>query len=125
MVHVPKRPCTSPGCREFSLPGSSKCSQHEAVRRQQVEARRAADADQARYRRWYKLRIWYARRHDCLKAALFRCATPGCLERATDVDHIKPHRGNWDLFIDRNNLQALCKGCHSRKTAKEDGGFGR
>ena len=28
------------------------------------------------------------------------------------------------LFYDKNNLQALCKRCHSRKTAKEDGAFG-
>ncbi|NMA84113.1 MAG: HNH endonuclease [Epulopiscium sp.] len=36
------------------------------------------------------------------------------------VDHIKPHKGNEDLFYDINNLQSLCKSCHDRKTAKED-----
>jgi 5-methylcytosine-specific restriction protein A len=35
------------------------------------------------------------------------------------VDHIQPHRGNWARFIDRDNLQSLCKSCHDRKTALE------
>ena len=43
---------------------------------------------------------------------------------ATDVDHIVPHRGDARLLYDENNLQSLCKSCHSRKTATEDGGFG-
>ena len=43
---------------------------------------------------------------------------------ATEIDHIIPHRGNDRLFWDQSNWQALCKRCHSAKTAKEDGGFG-
>jgi 5-methylcytosine-specific restriction protein A len=38
---------------------------------------------------------------------------------ATEVDHIEPHRGDWSKFVDRNNLQSLCKSHHSKKTAKE------
>ncbi|WP_423837057.1 HNH endonuclease [Sutterella wadsworthensis] len=48
----------------------------------------------------------------------------GRLTLATDVDHIKPHRGDPILLFDEKNLQALCHACHSRKTASEDGGFG-
>ena len=47
------------------------------------------------------------------------CAARGLRVRATDVDHIRDHKGDWDLFTDRNNLQSLCHSCHSRKTAKE------
>lgn len=39
--------------------------------------------------------------------------------KATDVDHIKPHRGNWKLFVDPANHQSLCHACHSRKTMEE------
>ena len=42
-----------------------------------------------------------------------------CGARATDVDHIKPHRGDLRLFLDEGNLQSLCHSCHSKKTAKE------
>jgi len=40
------------------------------------------------------------------------------------VDHITPHRGNWELFSNPANLQTLCSRHHSRKTCREDGGFG-
>ncbi|MGM9649714.1 MAG: HNH endonuclease [Butyricicoccaceae bacterium] len=35
------------------------------------------------------------------------------------MDHIKPHRGDWGLFADQNNLESLCHRCHSRKTLAE------
>lgn len=44
---------------------------------------------------------------------------------ATVVDHIVPHRGNRALFWDRSNWQSMAKPCHDKKTATEDGGFGR
>ena len=52
------------------------------------------------------------------------CENPeGCINPATDVDHIDgkgPRGDNDDL-----NLRALCHSCHSRKTVRQDGGFGR
>lgn len=44
---------------------------------------------------------------------------------ATHVDHIVPHRGDDRLFFDPANLQALCRSCHSSKTAKQDGRWGQ
>jgi 5-methylcytosine-specific restriction enzyme A len=46
-------------------------------------------------------------------------------ELAKLVDHIVPHKGNRELFWDQSNWQSLCVACHGRKTAMEDGGFGR
>ena len=42
---------------------------------------------------------------------------------ATVVDHVIPRESGGIDALD--NLQALCKSCHDRKTAKTDGGFGR
>ena len=41
------------------------------------------------------------------------------------VDHIIPHKGDKTLFWDENNHQAMAKTCHDKKTASEDGGFGK
>ncbi|MCD4504782.1 HNH endonuclease [Chromobacterium piscinae] len=126
MPVAPSRPCryAMQGCRQMAAPGNSCCPDHTSHVRRVADQRRMSDETVAKVRRWYRQRIWFARRDACLKAALYRCATPGCMERATDCDHIRPHRGDWSLFIESSNHQALCHSCHSRKTAREDGGFG-
>lgn len=51
------------------------------------------------------------------------CGKPLC-GRDAIVDHIVPHKGNWDLFWDVSNWQALCKKCHdSHKQRQEHGGY--
>lgn len=116
------RPCAHPGCRE--LVRSGYCERHRPPDRQ----RRSPDA--AAWHRWYQLPIW---KYELRSAQLLR--EPFCREcfrrsvkenlphlarvRATDVDHITPHRGNWKLFVDPSNHQSLCHSCHSRKTAAE------
>ncbi|TPW30330.1 HNH endonuclease, partial [Martelella alba] len=54
-----------------------------------------------------------------------RCGAP-----AVVVDHIRPHRGNDDLFWDRANWQPLCRHCHNsakqaEERAKHKGSFAR
>jgi 5-methylcytosine-specific restriction endonuclease McrA len=53
-----------------------------------------------------------------------RCAC-SCGKLADVVDHRTPHKGDMLLFWDRANWQPMNRACHSRKTAMEDGGFGR
>lgn len=65
--------------------------------------------------RWRRLR-------KRILAGLPDCAE--CGEPAKHVDHIRPHRGDVQLFFDLRNLRQLCVRCHSRKTARTDGGFG-
>ena len=48
----------------------------------------------------------------------------GCGYAATVVDHRRPHDGDLGLLYDWDNLQAMTKPCHDRKTAALDGGFG-
>jgi 5-methylcytosine-specific restriction protein A len=87
----------------------------KAKQRSITDAQRPSAAARGYGWQWGKLR----------KLVLVRqplCQSPGCFNAATDVDHIIPKaKGGTDAL---ENLQALCKPCHSRKTARRDGGFG-
>lgn len=69
-------------------------------------------------RRWQKLRDAYLATHP-----LCECDDQ-CGHIATVVDHRKPHNGDDRLMYDWDNLRAMTKPCHDRKTASSDGGFG-
>ena len=76
----------------------------------------------AQWRAWYGTKLWT---DDLRPTQLLReqwcreCARHGIRTRATDVDHIEPHNGDWEKFTDRSNLQSLCHSCHSAKTMAE------
>jgi 5-methylcytosine-specific restriction protein A len=53
------------------------------------------------------------------------CSAEGRTTPAKVVDHRVPHRGDKDLFWNEGNWQPMCARCHNRKTAQNDGGFGR
>lgn len=48
-----------------------------------------------------------------------QCMREGRPEKATDVDHIIPHKGNASLRLNPENCQPLCKACHGKKSASE------
>lgn len=61
-------------------------------------------------KRWQKMRAWQL----TVEPNCRMCFQRGKLGvAAVDVDHIKPHRGGADLFFDPENLQSLCRNCHS------------
>ncbi|HBO0862562.1 HNH endonuclease [Pseudomonas aeruginosa] len=70
--------------------------------------------------RWQQARARYLAKHPLCRL----CSDAGKVVEATEVDHIIPHRGDTELFWQESNWMALCKVCHSKKTATEDGGFG-
>lgn len=52
------------------------------------------------------------------------CLKLGKTTPAQVTDHIKPHKGNINLFWDKNNWQPLCKQCHdSAKAVQESKGY--
>ena len=73
--------------------------------------------------RWQKVRKAYLLAHP-IAVDWFR-EHGKVLHAAEVVDHIVPHRGDMKLFWDAANWQGLTKHDHDRKTALEDGGFGR
>lgn len=71
---------------------------------------------------------WYRRSHWRRLRLLILNRDPVCrycgVKPSTVVDHIKPHRGDYQLFSDPENLAGCCAPCHDSKTATQDGGWG-
>lgn len=59
--------------------------------------------------RWQKYRLTFLAQNPL---CVF-CLQQGKTEAATVVDHIKPHKGDMELFWDPKNHQALCTPCHA------------
>jgi 5-methylcytosine-specific restriction protein A len=119
MPKSPMKPCSHFGCGQ--LVSSGACAVHKKEVRKRHDDQRGSASERGYTSRWTKARATYLRsRPLCLI-----CKAAGRLVPATVVDHIIPHRGDQTLFWDKeNNWQPLCKPCHDKKTATEDGGFG-
>ena len=105
-----------------------------AARRTTSEAWRPSAHARGYGRAWAAASKGYLQHH----ALCVHCLADGLVTASVLVDHIRPHRlsealASGDeqrvtaaraLFWDHDNWQALCKTCHDRKTATEDGGFG-
>jgi len=66
------------------------------------------------WRTWYQLERWRRlRRHQLMIEPLCAmCLQRGLVRPATVVDHVEPHRGNWNKFL-TGKLQSLCEHCHN------------
>ena len=120
MPRRPAKPCAQTGCPNKALPGKSRCEQHQAVleaRQQEVkrehDKRRGTRQERGYGASWQRLRKIVLNREPLCR----HCKAMGKLTPAKEVDHIDGNVNNSSM----NNLQPLCKGCHSRKTAKGRG----
>jgi hypothetical protein len=81
--------------------------------------------EQSPWHRWYKLERWRKRAKHQLRVQplCVMCLQRGELAPATIVDHIEPHRGDWNRFW-LGAVQSLCKRCHdSGKKTEEARGY--
>lgn len=115
---MPKRPCLTHGCS--ALTESGHCPVHRREQRSYYDTRRGSSAARGYDARWQRARIVHLQQEPFCRA----CRAEGKAVAATEVDHIRPHKGDMVLFWNRNNWQSLCSRCHKRKTVREDGGFG-
>lgn len=85
----------------------------------EYERRRAAEKP---WRRWYQTARWSRLRaavlHDC--PTCIRCSARGRTVRATVVNHIRPHKGDPELFWLRSNLEPVCDPCHNGPIQREE-----
>lgn len=121
---VAKRPCARPGCAG-KVERGGYCSDACKAKSPQVrlERERGSSAERGYGYRWQKASKAYLLAHP-IAVDWFK-EHHGRIYAAEVVDHIIPHRGDMKLFWDPNNWQGLTKKDHDRKTAMEDGGFGR
>ena len=87
----------------------------------EADRRAAYDRTKTRHytkRRWQHLRDAYLATHPTCECE------DQCGGVATVVDHKTPHHGDDALMYAWDNLKAMTKPCHDRKTAAIDGGFG-
>lgn len=85
-----------------------------------IERWRSEEANQ--YRKLYATKQWRVLREQALFRDAYRCQHKGCgviLRRGVShpnsavVHHIKPHKGDLDLFFNLDNLQSVCWAHHS------------
>lgn len=114
MPYRPNTPCRHPGCGALVPYGTKYCEKHRPLHTGEEKSKPSAGSYGSR---WQKARKRFLEAHPlCVE-----CVKAGMYVKATDVDHITPHRGDQRLFWDESNWQALCHSCHSRKTSREEG----
>jgi 5-methylcytosine-specific restriction endonuclease McrA len=62
----------------------------------------------------YKTKMWRQLRgvHLAKNPLCAECWQRGRTVIASVVHHLTPHKGRWHLFVDPDNLQAVCAKCH-------------
>ena len=110
---MPTRPlheCSYPGCHE--LVATSRCPKHPHERGKRGKSK--SSTKKGYNYRWQRARLLFLAQHPWCEA----CKRKGFYRPAQVVDHIKPHRKDYELFWEETNWQSLCKPCHDEKTAR-------
>lgn len=79
------------------------------------------------YKGWYKTPRWRKLRREIYLRDKFICQKTGrlCTGRGNDPDapiahHIVAHKGDPELFWDRNNIETVCKEIHDSLIQREE-----
>ena len=105
MASLPNKPCAYPGCRAL-VRGASRCEAHPYQRKP-----RQSDPFYSSGK-WRGLRAVFLKRHPL-------CAV--CGAQAEHVDHVLSRKQAPELELEWENLRALCRPCHTKKTNQVDG----
>ena len=95
------------------VPSGARCpcqAKRDAERKARFDKNRPNSSQRGYTSAWEKARAAFLARHPYCR----------CGALATVVDHIKPHRGDRELFWDKSNWQPLCTPCHSGAKQREE-----
>lgn len=128
MTQSPKKPCRNRQCKVTTNHKTGFCEDCQTIAKKREKATR----QEYNKRRNPQVKKWLNSARYISSRKNFLNRNPLCKKCSTTIkpvlsnilDHVKPHKGDVVLFWDVNNWQALCKRCHDKKTASEDGGFG-
>lgn len=113
--------CAEPGCGERVVKGRCPAHARERDRARGTFRQRHGGLYDARWdrrrKRFLEVFPLCGMRPDGQLPVMSQCHRDGIVTAATDVDHVRPHRGDAKLFNDaRGNWQSLCGRCHRAKT---------
>ena len=108
----PARPCRHAGCPELVAMPKRYCPSHASEENTNDVLRRGGSAERGYTDHWRKVRMATLRAHPV-------CSIPACGHAATEVHHLdgNPRNNHPD------NLQALCKSCHSSIRDRGESGY--
>lgn len=118
-----RRICAVAGCSRLTDGKSKYCGLHQykeaddRLKEQQRQDKFFSSFNTSRWHDLYCSQQWITLRDKTLQQNPI-CQKCG-VNKATEVHHVIPHRGDLNLFYDSNNLMALCHDCHTEETRKE------
>src|SRR5690606_11692821 len=120
----PQRPCRATGCNALHRNANGYCHEHAALAKQWSHQKEGKGNTTERGYGWH----WQRLRKQVLRRDGYLCQCEKCEKRvmplvAHEVDHIIPKaEGGTDA---PENLRAISKSCHRRKTLEEAKGARR
>jgi 5-methylcytosine-specific restriction protein A len=112
--------CNYPGCSTLTKSYYCPIHQKKAEQNRKGLFQNTKRTTSKNYHSLYQTYKWKKTSREFLKENPF-CVLCGAKSEITD--HIIPHKGNEEIFYNKNNLQALCWKCHSKKTLQENNFF--
>ena len=112
MPYASPRPCRKGGCPELVTGRDGFCEVHRKAEHKRYNAERPESHRLYHTPQWRRLRSSYLEDHMLCER--------GCGRFAVIVHHKTPHDGDFGIFMDYANLEALCRPCHNREHNLKD-----
>lgn len=111
MTLKPLKRCSRAGCPTYTREG--RCPKH-AKEKTTTDANRPNSYRRGYDKRWAKVRLAFLTANPLCEDCIAKSRTTA----AEEAHHITKVRDDASKRLDTSNLMALCKACHTRRTAR-------